>query len=254
MILQKGTQYQNSISVSNRPKNKQELKTILTNKDFNEVSIENIVLSKKKNANQFIIDVDPDVLKLFNLPRVGETYKCVTGISTGNDKKYLSPEKKEGYEVPFYKNPGSRKFKTEPDAYIINDFMEESLKVKDFMVRNKQLMLKEGITCSSMGLPFGACYLPENSTYGVNANIFTPKEDIFWMIAYLNSSLVTYFVRGVLIRSNMVTSGYISQIPILNFTQDEKTQLEQITKKAVDGYLDILYLVTLIYVNQKLNI
>lgn len=234
LILQKGTQFQTDVLVSNRPKNKEKLAERLKSKNFNTVKIENIVLSKKKNANQFIIDVDPDVLKLFSLPRIGEVFKCITGISTGNDKKYLSTVKKEGYEVPFYKNPGSRKFKTEVDAYIINDFMDESLKVKDFMVRNKQFMLKEGITCSSMGLPFSACYLPENSTFGVNANIFTPKEDIFWMISYLNSSLVTYFVRGVLIRSNMVTSGYISQIPILKFNELEKKQLHQIAVNAIN--------------------
>ncbi|MBN2828490.1 MAG: N-6 DNA methylase, partial [Tissierellales bacterium] len=239
LILQKGTQYQHKVLVSNRPKNKLKLEERLKNKTFNAVNIENIVLSRKKSANQFIIDVEPDILKLFNLPRVGETYKCITGISTGNDKKYLSSVKKTGYEVPFYKNPGSRKFRTEPDAFIINDFMEESMKVRDFMVRNKQLMLKEGITCSSMGLPFSACYLPENSTYGVNANIFTPKQDIFWMISYLNSSLVTYIVRGILIRSNMVTSGYISQIPILNFNEGEKNQLEQISKDAISGDLTV---------------
>ena len=251
LILQKGTQYQNDVLVSNRPKNKQNLEEILESKKFSNVSIDSIVLSKKKSANQFIIDVDPDVLKLFSLPRVGEVFKCITGISTGNDKKYLSTVKTDGYEVPFYKNPGSRKFKTEVDAYIINDFMEESLKVKDFMVRNKQYMLKEGITCSSMGLPFSACYLPEKSTFGVNANIFTPKQDIFWMISYLNSSLVTYFVRGVLIRSNMVTSGYISQIPILEFNETEKKQLEKIsidalnenipTKDAIDKIDSIIF-------------
>jgi hypothetical protein len=239
LILQKGTHYQGRISVSDRPQNKSELQKILKNRNFNIVNINNIVLGKKKSDNQFIIDVDKDVLKLFDFPRVGEVFQCVTGISTGNDKKYLSAEKKDGFEVPFYKNPGSRKFKTEPDAFIISDFMDESLKVKDFMVRNKQLMFQEGITCSSMGLPFSACYLPANSTFGVNANIFTPKDDIFWMISYLNSSLVTYFVRGILIRSNMVTSGYISQIPILPFNENEKHKLTQLSKEVIENKVEI---------------
>jgi len=83
----------------------------------------------------------------------------VTCISTGNDKKYLSTECKPGFSVPFYKNPASRKFISHPDAYLIDDFMEESLKVKDFMVRNKPLILSEGIACSSMGIPFSAVLL-----------------------------------------------------------------------------------------------
>ena len=59
-------------------------------KDFLEVEVEEIVLSKKKSANQFIIDIDKDILSLFQNPRIGEVFNCITGISTGNDKKYLS--------------------------------------------------------------------------------------------------------------------------------------------------------------------
>ena len=96
-------------------------------------------------------------------------------------------------------------------------------------------MLQEGITCSSMGLPFGACYLPKGSTYGVNANIFCDKKDIWWLLAYLNSSLVTYIVRGVLIRSNMITSGYVSKIPVIELSENVKATLGVIAKAAFDG-------------------
>src|SRR5690606_10614235 len=115
LILQKGKQYQGNVKISNRPNNTLELEDILENKRFIEVEIDDIVLSKKKSANQFIVDVDKAVLSLFQNPRVGEVYKCITGISTGNDKKYLSKEKKDGFEIPFYKNPGSRKFSTTED-------------------------------------------------------------------------------------------------------------------------------------------
>ena len=239
MILQKGKKYQNGVKVSNRPENTDALKSILKNKDFQELEISELFLSPKKPANQFIIDVDKSILDLFKRKRLGEQFKCITGISTGNDGKYLSNEKKEGYTIPFYKNPGSRKFKMEPDAFLIDHFLEESKIVKDFMVRNKSYVFKEGITCSSMGLPFGACYLPEGSTYGVNANIFCDKKDLFWLLAYLNSSLVTYIVRGILIRSNMVTSGYISQIPIPEFSDNLKTTLSDISSKVLNENLSV---------------
>jgi len=239
LILQKGKQYQNEVRISNRPKNAGDLEEILNSKLFKTTDIKNLVLGYKKTANQFIIDVEEEIVDLFKRPRIGETFDCVTGISTGNDKKYLSKDSRNGFNVPFYKNPGSRKFRTTPDAYIINDFMQESLIVKDFMVRNKGLILKEGITCSSMGLPFSACYLPENSTFGVNANIFPTKEDLLWLLSYLNSHLVTYFVRGILIRSNMVTSGYISQIPIIDLSSDDKNDLGNISGLILDGTLEI---------------
>jgi 23S rRNA A1618 N6-methylase RlmF len=257
LILQKGKKYQGKVQISNRPSNSDELNKILSSKKFLKVDINKIVLSRKKTANQFIVDVDKDILALFQNPRVGEVFHCVTGISTGNDKKYLSKEKKKGYEIPFYKNPGSRKFICNEDAYLIDHFMEESLVVKDFQVRNKKFVFKEGITCSSMGLPFSACYLPVNSTFGVNPNIFTPKDDLYWMLAYLNSHLVTYLVRGVLIRSNMVTSGYISQLPIISFTVEEKKKLSQISKSVLSLNTEINDAIReinkVVYENLKIN-
>jgi len=135
--------------------------------------------------------------------------------------------------------------------------MEVSLLVKDFQVRNKKFVFQEGITCSSMGISFGACYLPENSTFGVNPNIFTPKEDLYWMISYLNSYLITYLVRGILIRSNMVTSGYISQLPIISFKKGEKKILAEIAKKTINNETPIEIAVdkinTIVYDNLKLE-
>lgn len=257
LILQKGKKYQDKIEIVNRPKNSNHLMNILEKREFIITDLDNIVLSKQKTANQFIIDIDTDILALFKNPRLGQLFDCITGISTGNDKKYLSKERKKDYEIPFYKNPGSKKFKTKEDAYLINRFMEESLEVKDFMVRNKQFVFKEGITCSSMGLTFSACYLPKNSTFGVNPNIFTAEEDLFWMLSYLNSHLITYLVRGVLIRSNMVTSGYISQLPIIPFTIDDKKQLSIISKDVINSNLNIDEAIKkinlIIYTNLKLD-
>lgn len=240
LILQKGTQYQGRVKISNRPENARALRTILQEKNLKEVDIKDIRLGDNKAMNQIIIDVPSSVVSLFaNYPKLGSLYPCVTCISTGNDSKYLSADIKEGYSVPFYKNPASRKFVSNPDAFLIDEYLEESLKVKDFMVRNKQYVGKQGIACSSMGLPFSAAYLPENAVTGVNPTIFPPESEIDWLLSYLNSSLVTYLVRGVLIRSNMVTSGYINELPIIAFDDTEKQRLADISKKTRNGECDI---------------
>jgi hypothetical protein len=232
MILQKGKKYQKQIKTLNRPKNREDLKTKLQEEIFNETELENIVSVSGENQFEFVINIPSEIIDLFNSPRLGEKFKCITGISTGADSKYISKEKKEGFEIPFYKNPGTRKFYCEQDGYLTNDYLKFDREIKNFMVRNKSYILREGITCSSMGLPFGACYLPEGSTYGVNANIFCDKKDIWWLLAYLNSSLVTYIVRGVLIRSNMITSGYVSKIPIIELSEKVKVSLGLIAKEA----------------------
>lgn len=232
LILQKGKHFQEKVKTLNRLKSIEEFSFKLKRKEFVETSLDNIISKSGKNEFEFVIDIPAEIQNLFKYPRIGELYKCITGISTGADNKYLSKEKKEGFEVPFYKNPGSRKFYCEEDAYLINDYLKVDKEVKNFMVRNKSYMLKEGITCSSMGLPFSACYLPSGSTFGVNANIFCDKKDIWWLISYLNSSLITYIVRGVLIRSNMITSGYVSKIPVLNLSESAKTKLTSLAKMA----------------------
>jgi type I restriction-modification system DNA methylase subunit len=232
MILQKGKKHQGLVKTLNRPKDKADLKSKLEEEIFIETQLGNIVSKSGENQFEFVIDIPAEIQDFFNAPRVGEKFKCITGISTGADSKYISKEKKEGFEIPFYKNPGTRKFYCEPDGYLTNDYLKLDREIKNFMVRNKSYMLQEGITCSSMGLPFSACYLPEGSTYGVNANIFCNKNDIWWLLAYLNSSLVTYIVRGVLIRSNMITSGYVSKIPVLELSEKIKDQLSTIAKNV----------------------
>jgi hypothetical protein len=229
MIIQKGREYQGKVFLQNRPKSKTHLEKLLLKNNFNSKPLNKISLNTKIDHKEFLIDVPEDIVKIFQNKRVGELYSCVTGISTGNDKKYLSKKPAKNKTVPFYKNPGTRRFFQDPDGYIIDDYLEESKKVKNFMVRNKNLLLKEGISCSSMGVSFNAVYLPADTVYGVNANIIPPENDIWWLLAYMNSRLVSYIVRGVLIRSNMVTSGYISRIPLVKLNAAEKEKLSKIS-------------------------
>ena len=116
----------------------------------------------------------------FLLNSILQLYKCVTCISTGNDSRYLSIEKKEGYTIPFYKNPASHKFIAKEDAFLVNDYLEVHNRDKNFLVRNRDLLFNEGIACSSMGLSFSAVYLPADAVTGVNPTIYPPKEDIIF--------------------------------------------------------------------------
>ncbi|VYU64265.1 N-6 DNA methylase [Clostridium tertium] len=231
IILQKGVNFQGNIIANNRSVNILELKDNLTksNKMF---KLEDIILDDENDNKEFIINCPKDVKELFKLSRLGSKFNCITGISTGNDKKFLSKEKTEPFTMPFYKNPGKDRFFTDKFVYINKDFLEISKASPNFIVRNKELLYKEGIICSSMGVEFTASRMPEGSTFGVNTCIVCEDDNLFWLLAYLNSSLVTYFVRGVLLRTNMITSGYVSRIPQLNFNKDEKNSLAKLGEKA----------------------
>lgn len=234
IVLQKGISFQGLVKTMNRPKNIKDLKYKLEELDFEHVELSSIINSTEDN-NEIIIGVDEKVHQLLNYPNLGSIFKCITGISTGNDKLYLSPIKKDGFSIPFYKNPGSKKFFSEPNCFLTDNYLALDREIKDFMVRNKQYLLKSGITCSSMGLVFSACYLPEGSTFGVNPNIIVGEEDVWWLLSYLNSSLVTYLVRGILCRSNMITSGYVSRIPIIDLSIESKKKLSILSKKAYEA-------------------
>jgi hypothetical protein len=233
LIIQKGkTLRQPAVKLLNRPTNKNDFFQKLEKREFQEKKISEILLSAEIDNQEFLIGVPDDIKLMFLNERIGQRYKCITGISTGNDKKYISQTRKESYSIPFYKNPGSQKYFCNPDGFLIDHFLQESKKVKNFMVRNIQLLFKPGITCSSMGVEFSACYLPPNVTYGVNSNIICDEDDIWWLLSYLNSNIAKYIVRGVLIRTNMVTSGYISRLPMPNLTQSEKEELSSLARKA----------------------
>lgn len=240
LVLQKGKKYQSDVLVADRPNNTNELKATLEKRKFKKVKLNSIRLNNGKSANQILIDVDSNIVDLFyNCKQISEVAKCVTCISTGDDNKYLSKEKKEGFTIPFYKNPASRRFYSEADAYLTDCYLTASLSDKNFMVRNRPLLANEGIACSSMGLPFSAVYLPKEAVTGVNPTLFPSTEDIYWLLSYLNSSLVTYLIRGVLIRSNMVTSGYVNCLPVLDFNEDEKQRLSNIALQALQKTVSI---------------
>ena len=249
LILQKGKEFQKKARVLNRPESSAEFTRRLNRKDFESRDLDDLVLRGHDDRKEIVVGVPPEMQEFFAFPRLGNLFRCVTGISTGNDSKYLSSYKQPGFTVPFYKNPGSARFYTEPNAYLADDFMAFDNAVPNFMVRNKDILYKPGITCSSMGVPFGACYLPAGGTYGVNANIVCDDDDTWWLMSYLNSHIVTYIVRGILNRSNMVTSGYVSRVPIPRFLEQEKRALhviareayeKRITKKSYPKYIDAI--------------
>jgi hypothetical protein len=67
----------------------------------------------------------------------------------------------------------------------------------------------------------------------VYSGVFCESEDdIWWLLAYLNSSLVQFLVRGVLLRANMITSGYVARIPVPQIAADERERLRNLAHEA----------------------
>ena len=244
LVLRKKMAGQNHQSlVSNRPATTEEFRHILKNETFTQVNQNNLYLRSESDNSEIVVGVPDSIRELFCEKRVRDYFPCITGISTGNDKKYLRASKQTGFTIPFYKNPGKRKFYSPPNAFLSDDFLKVSQTDSVFTVRNKKHLFKSGITCSSMGVKFGAVVLPSNSTFGVNSTIIVDENDKWWVLAFLNSNLATYLTRGMMIRSNMITAGYTARIPIPKFDEDIKDELTTYAKTAYvnaqkENYLD----------------
>jgi hypothetical protein len=235
IILQKGKEFQRKVKTLSRPNNKEDLYESLALNRFKEVDCSEIINESSKNNFEYVVGMSNKIKSLFLNKRLGDSFTCICGITTGSDGEYVMMNKQDGFSIPIYRNPGSKKFYCEPNGYLTDDYLLVGEKNKSFMVRNKSFIKREGITCSNIGVSFSACYLPKGSAFGVNPNIFCENEaDIWWLLAYLNSSLVTYLVRGVLIKGT-ISSGYISNVPMIPLSGEIKVKLSTISKKLVES-------------------
>lgn len=238
IVLQKNKRFQSRVKTLNRTLDSNEFISKVSKRDFDTVDIHELILGSDSDSKEFTIGIPQDIRSLFESIRLGEVFPCITGISTGNDQKFFSKTKTTTHDVPFYKNPATRRFFSAPDCYLFSEWRMAEKENSNFIVRNKGLLFKSGITCSSMGVSFGACYLPSNSLFGVNPNIICPEEETWWLLAYLNSSLVSYLVRGILIRTNMVTSGYVSRLPLGSISIPGKHVLSKLARDAYDSKIE----------------
>ncbi len=220
------------VKVSNRQATVIEFKNTLEIGAFDRRRLSELKLKGQVDNQEIVIGLVPALATLFSGRRLGQVAPCITGVSTGNDAKYLRSVRQDGFSIPFYKNPASRRFYTEPDGFLIDEYDSESRSVPSFMVRNRNLLLKGGLSCSSVGVAFGAAVRPPDTLCGVNPNVIVEETDKWWLLAYLNSRLCLYLLRGVLLRSNMVTAGYASRIPVPEFDKQTRSNLANIAQNA----------------------
>lgn len=235
LLLEKGGR-QGPVRLLDRPADTPAFQRALQRGEGARVPLSGLRLLGPADRGELLVGVPPQVLALFGEPRLGERYPTITGVSTGDDRRFLRPRPAPGHRVPFYKNPGRRKFWCPPDGYLPDDYLEVATREPGFQVRNRALLSEEGLVCSSMGVPFGACLRPPGTTFGVNANVVAGRAR-WWLLGYLNSGLVTFLVRGAIRRANMVTAGYVARIPLPALSSGTRRALGRLAEDAWDRRL-----------------
>ena len=238
LLLRKTNGPNKSTKIANRPPDITAFKTILRDRKLKEIKTDDIHLKINDTTNIFALDIPPEILKLFSEhPRLREQFECGGGVSTGNNGQYTSEYKVADFTIPFYSNICSR-FTSEPRLFLCDNFLAFSQGTRKFIVRHADKLGEEGIACSGIGKHFYASYLPASGVSGVNAAIWPGKDNIFWLLSYLNSSLVSYLLKGVIARGHITTIGNVSSLPLLNFTESERRSLVRIAKSVINGKLD----------------
>ena len=239
LIMRKGKGSSKSIKVLDRLTSSEELKIKLTKRDFEERKLEELIVHNGEDSIISVSITDDIRFLISNSPKLGDRFTVSGGVSTGNDSFFTSKIKRNGYTISYFTNPSSSKFLCEPNCWLRNDFMEVGKRTKGFIARNKHLYNKEGIVCSATGKRFSGCYLPAKGIVRTNASIFPPSKDLYWLLAYLNSSLVTYLLKSIFTRSNLTTIGNVSSIPMPDFPDNIKQILSRISIEVISGKLTV---------------
>ena len=193
---------------------------------------------KKYPNSQILIGISKEIRELYlnSNTKLGDIAEGGTGISTGKDKLYLKRTneiKKNKFSwVPYYKNAARAKYFYKPVFSIEKNYKKYHKKIPNYLIRNEKFFFKEGITCSSVGVRFSAAYMPKGGLFGVNANFFfKDRDDLFYVLAFLNSKIAWYFARKVLIRTNNISANYLRKMPII-FPSNSKDK-KYIVKKTI---------------------
>jgi len=183
----------------------------------------------------FLIGIPEQIREIYvdSDKKIGDMVLGGTGISTGNDKKFLrrSDEVVDNTEwVPYYKNGARRAYRYNPEFFIGKDYKKYAKSVSNYLIRNEKYFFREGISCSSVGIRFSAAYMPPGCLFGVNANFFFDDRDtMFYTLGLLNSKVAWYFARNVLIRTNNISANYLRLMP---YKEPKKEKREEIVKNV----------------------
>jgi adenine-specific DNA-methyltransferase len=189
----------------------------------------------------FLIGVPQRIRALYLSPpkRLGDIVEGGTGISTGNDKKFLRRSVEVQGDpawVPYYKNGARQPYWYQPEYSIERDYAPHNKSTKTYMIRNEKFFFREGITCSSVGVRFSAAYLPPECLFGVNANFFfADRVSLFYTLGLLNTKLAWYFARRVLIRTNNISANYLRLLPYIEPSQRVKKEIAKTVEEVVSA-------------------
>ena len=177
---------------------------------------------------------------------IGDIASVVTGIQTGNNKKYIKhfqeiPLKDRAKNIfqknkkwyPYLKGGGYKKWSGNDEFFIYYQNNGEKLrKEKKSIIRNERFFKEQGITYSYYSdNRFSARYKEKGTIFDIGGSclFFDSEDDLYYVLALLNSS-VGY---ELLTQMNPTMSFQTSTIKNLPLIIKNKKEIVKLSKKAV---------------------
>lgn len=235
-----------SVILTLKKQKQKQLNCVLEN-DFEKRSLS----KNRKNGFEFLINISDEEYALIekisnceNAFYLKNKCKFALGIVTGNNKKFISNEQKQGYE-PILKGSDINRFSYKtPQNYI--EFKKDNFQ----QVANENLYrADEKIIYSFIGNEPKFAYDDKQILTLNSCNIIVPDSktvNIKFILAVLNSDLAKFYFQKRFSSVKLLRS-HIESLPIFNATENEQNKVAEIVDKILQSDREEKYLI------EKLN-
>lgn len=225
------------------------------NREANEIIVENGIFNGKAEEKKVIQkNFYKSFENIFNINQVGETEKIlnhilnqknyylknnalfILGIVTGNNKKYLSTEKKDNRYSPIIVGKDVAKYKINfSNHYFIYDKnILQQVAPKEYYTVSEKIIYK------FIGEKLAFAYDDREYFTLNNANAFAPKTEKLktkYILALLNSRLMQFFYSNSFFTVR-VLRGNLEKLPLTYTTFEKQDKIIELVDKAMKSKRD----------------
>lgn len=218
-----------------------------------EVALEDIILGKTNkrvfilsqnklkgiDSYPFIYWISEEFRQKFNSQVIGDAAPAKVGMNSGGNERFLrfhwELDNKDCWKAYSKGGPYNRWY---GNYWVLMNWENDGFEVKHSpksILRNQDFYFKEGITysaCGGKGLSFR--YLPKDSLFDVGGSCVFPKnkEQIPYVLAFLNSKLCTY-IANCLNPTVNIQVGDLNRIPFVLPSHDVFDKVSSLAKECI---------------------
>lgn len=205
-------------------------------------------------SNRFCFNSDSKIISLFNNKKISDYGDCLKGLDTGENDKFFRywfevDRSRIGKDVKWhFLSKGGKFRKWYGNNYWVINWENGGKEVKGngkANIRNETFYHKTGITWGDIANVFNGRFTDKQAIFDNSGPSFFPykKEDIYYLLGYMNSSLFQCFL-DIVCPTIHFNNGAVKTCPVINFDNATKVEISNLTKQnietvqSVENYLE----------------